>query len=598
MIATLALGLLAGAVNTIAATSPAASPAAADLRAEAAAPPDEPVVRVTLAERNVYDPGDRAHVRVHVRDDAHLVVLQAAPDGQVSVLYPRLPTDDDFVRGGSDFDINGPGGRESFVVSEVGGTGAVYAAVSKDPFHFDAFVDNGYWNHRAFPDTANRNTEAVLTAVVQQMASPGGRFDYDIVNYTVTRAYDRARQSTVAYDGGGPPPSPTTTVYVYNDPWAPWYDPWYSPWGYPYGFWPGYYGGPVFGVGFGFGFGGCWGCFNGGFIGFPFSRFGRPPVIVTPPIVVFRPRGILTSRAFGASGTFANRPTVFSSARLGGGLAGAPWRGRALGGTAATGSAVFANARLGGASGATSGAPVGWRSRGATVFPQVHSVASVSQQYGRVVYRGSATGEVGQAQATRVATARAGSSYSGSGPASYRSTTAGNPMYSHAMTAAEAHRVEPSAGGNGRYEGSTRSEGGVVVYRGGGGGGGGGGAAVEVVAAAAGSRVAAAGSRGEVVVAAGVAVVAAVAAATAAAEDIAEQKQVARHSNRYQNQRRCVVALDDAPAIRLCRGERVLPRFRAFGHGRLLPGRPAAASVHGKRRQCANGSLAATIPSA
>jgi Domain of unknown function (DUF4384) len=492
MIATLALGLLAGAVNTIGASSLAPSPAAADPRAQAVAAPDEPVVRVTLAERNVYDPGDRAHVRVHVRDDAYLVVLQAAPDGQISVLYPRLPTDDDLVRGGSDFDINGPGGRESFVVSEVGGTGAVYAAVSKDPFHFDAFVDNGYWNRRAFPDTANRSTEAVLTAVVQQMASSGGRFDYDIVNYTVTRPYNRARQGTVVYDDGAPPPGPSTTVYVYSNPWdyGPWYDPWYPPLAFGWGFGPVFFGPTFFGPTFfgpaffgpGFGFGGCFDCrFFGGFngFGFPFQRFRPPGTNIAPLVPGFRPRTFLTSRSFGS------RPTLFANSRLGGGLVGAPMRGRGLGGTAATGSAVFGNARLGGAPGATGGSPVGLRSRGATVFPQVHSVASVSQQqYGRVVYRGSATGELGQGQATRVATARGGSSYAGSGPTSYRSTSAGNPMYSHATMAPEAHRVEPSAGGNGgwqgspRYGGSTRSEGGVVVYRGRGseGGGGGGGA--------------------------------------------------------------------------------------------------------------------------
>ena len=63
----------------------------------------------------------------------------------------------------------------------------MYAAVSRDPFHFDAFSNGAQWAANELPDTAHAATsEAVMTDVVQRMATPGGRFDYDLVAYTVT----------------------------------------------------------------------------------------------------------------------------------------------------------------------------------------------------------------------------------------------------------------------------------------------------------------------------------------------------------------------------------------------------------------------------
>ena len=84
------------------------------------------------------------------------------------------------LHAGEAFDIRGSGQDASFVVDATRGSGTVYAAVSKDPFSFDAVASGGEWNDAAFPDTARGGSaETVLTAVVQQMAPSGGRFDYD-----------------------------------------------------------------------------------------------------------------------------------------------------------------------------------------------------------------------------------------------------------------------------------------------------------------------------------------------------------------------------------------------------------------------------------
>ena len=128
-----------------------------------------------------------------------------------------------------------------------------------------------------------------MTDVVQAMSSSGGRFDYDLVNYTVTSPRDRTR-GTYAYSEGPPADDYDGYAYPYYgagyggygygpycDPWwggcpgyAFAYDPWlYDPWFYsPFGF--GF--GSRFGFGFGFGFG-------GGFFPGRFAFGGKPALL-------------------------------------------------------------------------------------------------------------------------------------------------------------------------------------------------------------------------------------------------------------------------------------------------------------------------------
>ena len=192
MIAAMLAAVLASTMGGV--SVPAVGPVASVATTDGASTPrnvvppgDEPAVRVTLNSQNVFDPGDRARVRVHVRDDSYLVVLHATPSGMVQVLYPTNPGDDDFVHANTDVDVQGNGMDASFVVANTRGTGTVYAAVSRDPFHFDGFSSGVQWAANELPDTAHAATaEAVMTDVVQRMATAGGRFDYDLVTYTVT----------------------------------------------------------------------------------------------------------------------------------------------------------------------------------------------------------------------------------------------------------------------------------------------------------------------------------------------------------------------------------------------------------------------------
>jgi hypothetical protein len=343
MISAMLAAVLASAVGAV--PAPAVGSVASVVTAGGASPArtvdpgDDPAVRVTLNSQNVFDVGDHARVRVHVRDDSYLVVLYADPAGSVRMLYPTNPGDDDFVRSNADVAVQGSGMDASFIVGSTRGAGTVYAAVSKDPFHFDTFRNGAQWSLAALPDTArNINAEAVLTDVVQRMATAGGRFDYDLVTYSVTphHVHDNTYADGQPDGGAYPPPADWGGYGPYYGGYNPWYyGPAYgfAPWGYnPWFYSPWFYGaGFGFGVGVGFGFGGCFGCFPA-FVGFapgfvPVAPFPHHPGFVPPVIIGYRPRATLFAAhtlvpgRFGGVGYathtgFVARPAVFANAHL------------------------------------------------------------------------------------------------------------------------------------------------------------------------------------------------------------------------------------------------------------------------------------------
>jgi uncharacterized protein DUF4384 len=198
----------------VATTGSAVSPAVA-LRTTVEA--DDPPVRISLNSGGYYYQGDRAKVRVRVAEDGYLLVLRADADGRVRVLFPLDPGDDDFVRGGHEFELRGRGDRESFFVDDVRGTGTILAARSATPFRYDRFVRGDHWDYRVLAsDRVGNDAEAGLLDLVDQMAD-SAHYDYDVTSYSVG-------------DGGG-------------------YRPYYSYYDGYYG--PGYY--PSFFVGFNFG---------------------------------------------------------------------------------------------------------------------------------------------------------------------------------------------------------------------------------------------------------------------------------------------------------------------------------------------------------
>ena len=135
MLATLVLSSLLGAV-----------PAASVARPVAQGP--DPAIRLTLGEGGSYVPGRWAQVHVRAARDGYLLVLQSDPQGQVRVLFPVDPGDDQFIPGQRDFEIRGRGDRDAFQVDSDLGTGVVLAAWSADPFSVADFRRGERWDAR------------------------------------------------------------------------------------------------------------------------------------------------------------------------------------------------------------------------------------------------------------------------------------------------------------------------------------------------------------------------------------------------------------------------------------------------------------------
>ena len=239
----------------------------------------EPTIRVTLNNDGQYLPGDRSKVQVITRDDGYLLVFQVNPEGRLRVLFPLDPTDDNYVKGGKRYLLLGRGGREGFGV-ETAGTGVVFAAVSVDPWRTDGYVVFGHWDYAVFNGINFDDTEPQLVNLAQGMA--GGRFDYDIVGYTVASQVAAAPQAAVAQDPAYVSgsvgvvdscyncASPVGVIYgtgYYNtsglfDPfyYSPYYNygPYYPAWSFYGPYYGAYYGYPTWNWGWG-----CYGYCNG-----------------------------------------------------------------------------------------------------------------------------------------------------------------------------------------------------------------------------------------------------------------------------------------------------------------------------------------------
>jgi hypothetical protein len=217
--------------------------------APAAVAQDDPPIRLWINNDRQFLPGDRAKVEVRTRDDGYLLVFHVDPEGHLRVLFPLDPDRDNFVRGGTKYEIRGRGDRESFETDNTTGTGTVYAAVSRDAFRFDGFVMADHWDYRALaPSRLSDQPEQDLNDLVRRMAQ--GDFDYDILTYNVSSrvAYqsnyspyyesyydDCYRFSCSSYYG-----SPFSVAIVlgrpyrryYYDPYFYAYDPFYNPFFY------------------------------------------------------------------------------------------------------------------------------------------------------------------------------------------------------------------------------------------------------------------------------------------------------------------------------------------------------------------------------
>jgi hypothetical protein len=187
----------------------------------------------------VYTRGERVRLYFRLDQDAYVTIFRVDTDGRVRVLFPREPWEDNFARGGRDFEVDGTQlGRDAFAIDDYPGVGYLFAVAAPDPFVYEQIESGDHWDYRVIADGRVRGDPYVaLTDLAQRIVPEGyADWDYDIVSYNVERHHDYPR--FLCYD---------CHSYVSYSYWDPYYDScvrfrmfvYDDPWYYPYR----YYGG-------------------------------------------------------------------------------------------------------------------------------------------------------------------------------------------------------------------------------------------------------------------------------------------------------------------------------------------------------------------
>ncbi len=137
--------------------------------------------------------GVRAHFRAD--RDAFVTILRVDTDGRVRVLFPREPWEDNFARGGRDYEVQGGDDRDAFYIDDYPGVGYLFAVASADPFVYDGIQSRDHWDYRLIADGRVRGDPYVALTDLAQRIVPDGYsdWDYDISPYYVQQHYDYPR---------------------------------------------------------------------------------------------------------------------------------------------------------------------------------------------------------------------------------------------------------------------------------------------------------------------------------------------------------------------------------------------------------------------
>lgn len=166
---------------------------------------DPPIV-VRLNSDGRYLPGDAGRVEIRTDEDGYLLVLQAADDGTLRVLFPLDPADDAFVKAGKTYQLkNRSGNQDVFRTAHTSG-GLVLAALSRQPLNVQSYVKNKHWDYSVLKVESKGDVESQVQALASQIA--GDQLTYDVASFDVVgsayAAGGRYVNSTLAIGYGWP----------------------------------------------------------------------------------------------------------------------------------------------------------------------------------------------------------------------------------------------------------------------------------------------------------------------------------------------------------------------------------------------------------
>jgi hypothetical protein len=178
----------------------------------------------------VYTRGERVRAYFRLDQDAYVTIFRVDTDGRVRVLFPRDPWEDNFARGGRDFEVDGRVlGSDAFTIDDYPGVGYLFAVASADAFVYDQIESGDHWDYRSIADGRVRGDPYVALTDLAQRIVPDGYtdWDYDVTSYNVGQHYDYPRflcydcHSYVSYSRWDPYYQSCVRfrIFVYDDPW-------------------------------------------------------------------------------------------------------------------------------------------------------------------------------------------------------------------------------------------------------------------------------------------------------------------------------------------------------------------------------------------
>ena len=176
-----------------------------------------------------YHSGDGARVHFRADRDAYITILRVDTDGRVRVLFPREPWEDNFARGGREYEVQGRSDQDAFYIDDYPGVGYVFGIAAADPFVYDRLESDEHWDYRTIADGRVRGDPYVALTDLAQRIVPNGYedWDYDLVPYYVQQHYDYPRflcydcHSYVSYPFWSPYDYTCVRfrIVVYDDPY-------------------------------------------------------------------------------------------------------------------------------------------------------------------------------------------------------------------------------------------------------------------------------------------------------------------------------------------------------------------------------------------
>ncbi|MBA3319269.1 MAG: DUF4384 domain-containing protein [Gemmatimonadales bacterium] len=167
-------------------------------------------VAVWADQDDPYRRGQAARVYLGAERPAHVAVFRVDTDGRLTVLFPREPWGETYVRQARELEVTGGRGGRSFIVDDYPGVGYLFAIASAHPFDFEDIARGDYWDYRLIEGGRIRGDPYVVLTDLAARIAPGGDYDYDISPYYVERRYDYPR--FVCYD---------CHAYAKYDEWDP-----------------------------------------------------------------------------------------------------------------------------------------------------------------------------------------------------------------------------------------------------------------------------------------------------------------------------------------------------------------------------------------